>query len=53
LDVFEQEPLPADHPLTKMDNVILTPHLASYSLDAAAQLRKDAARNVLQFFKKK
>lgn len=52
LDVFEQEPLPADHPLTKMDNVILTPHLASYSLDAAAQLRKDAARNVLQFFKK-
>jgi phosphoglycerate dehydrogenase-like enzyme len=26
LDVFEQEPLPADHPLTALDNVILTPH---------------------------
>lgn len=26
LDVFEQEPLPADHPLWGLDNVILTPH---------------------------
>lgn len=26
LDVFEQEPLPADHPLTGLDNVILAPH---------------------------
>ncbi len=26
LDVFEQEPLPADHPFTSLDNVILTPH---------------------------
>jgi phosphoglycerate dehydrogenase-like enzyme len=31
LDVFETEPLPADHPLWKMDNVILTPHVAGYS----------------------
>jgi D-3-phosphoglycerate dehydrogenase len=53
LDVFEQEPLPPDHPLTKMDNVILTPHLASYSLDAVLQLRKDTARNVLEFFQNK
>jgi D-2-hydroxyacid dehydrogenase (NADP+) len=28
LDVFEQEPLPADHPLWTLDNVILTPHHA-------------------------
>src|SRR5947209_7926573 len=27
LDVFEVEPLPLDHPLRKMDNVVLTPHL--------------------------
>lgn len=52
LDVFEQEPLPADHPLLKFDNVILTPHLASYTLDAAFQLRRDVARHVTQFFQK-
>jgi phosphoglycerate dehydrogenase-like enzyme len=30
LDVYEQEPLPADHPLWGMPNVILTPHTAAY-----------------------
>jgi len=32
LDVFDIEPLPADHPLRKMDNVVLTPHLGYVSL---------------------
>ncbi|MGX9392168.1 D-2-hydroxyacid dehydrogenase family protein [Nitrobacteraceae bacterium UC4446_H13] len=27
LDVFSEEPLPRDHPLRKLDNVVLTPHL--------------------------
>lgn len=31
LDVYEQEPLPTDHPLWKLENVILTPHVAGYS----------------------
>ena len=31
LDVLETEPLPSDHPLWQMDNVILTPHVAGYS----------------------
>ncbi len=31
LDVFEQEPLPADHPFWGMDNIIISPHVSSKS----------------------
>lgn len=31
LDVFEQEPLPGDHPFWTMDNVIISPHVSSKS----------------------
>jgi phosphoglycerate dehydrogenase-like enzyme len=27
IDVFSVEPLPSDHPLRKLDNVVITPHL--------------------------
>jgi phosphoglycerate dehydrogenase-like enzyme len=30
LDVYEQEPLPSEHPLWTMPNVLLTPHMAGY-----------------------
>ncbi len=33
LDVFSAEPLPADHPLWTLDNVIMTPHCAGSSDD--------------------
>jgi len=31
LDVFKQEPLPADSPLWQLDNVILSPHVSSFT----------------------
>jgi phosphoglycerate dehydrogenase-like enzyme len=33
LDVFEHEPLPAGHPLYKLDNVLLSPHCADHTSD--------------------
>jgi D-3-phosphoglycerate dehydrogenase len=35
LDVFWREPLPANHPLLKMPNVLITPHIAGASYDVA------------------
>ncbi|WP_134701297.1 C-terminal binding protein [Ammoniphilus sp. YIM 78166] len=47
LDVVEVEPIPADSPLLSMDNVILTPHVAWYSEEAAEEMRSKAAMGVM------
>jgi phosphoglycerate dehydrogenase-like enzyme len=33
LDVFEQEPIPADDPIWKLDNVLISPHCADHTAD--------------------
>lgn len=38
MDVFAEEPLPADSPLWAMDNVIITPHMAGHTADYADRL---------------
>ena len=38
LDVFDPEPLPPDHPLRGLDNVLLTPHVAGQTRDAYSAL---------------
>jgi D-3-phosphoglycerate dehydrogenase len=44
LDVFDPEPIPADHPIRKMPNVVLAAHIASVSPSAVRTLRETAAR---------
>jgi D-3-phosphoglycerate dehydrogenase / 2-oxoglutarate reductase len=46
LDVLEVEPIREDNPLLQMDNVILNPHSAFYSVEAEAELKRKTAQNV-------
>ena len=43
LDVFSPEPIPSDHPVLKMDNVIVASHIASCSVPAVRKLRETVA----------
>jgi D-3-phosphoglycerate dehydrogenase len=47
LDTFEVEPLPAGHALLSLDQVILTPHVAGVTRNAARQVALMTARNVV------
>jgi phosphoglycerate dehydrogenase-like enzyme len=51
LDVFEQEPLPAGHPLTRLPNVVLTPHIAAGTRDALATKMQAIFGNVQRFYR--
>jgi D-3-phosphoglycerate dehydrogenase len=48
LDVFDPEPIPADHPILRMPNVVLSPHIASASPTAVKKLRETAATLALR-----
>ncbi|GIW79526.1 MAG: 2-hydroxyacid dehydrogenase [Gemmatales bacterium] len=49
LDVYEIEPLPADHPLWKMENTILTPHCAAASPRIAERHLATLLENIRNF----
>ena len=46
LDVFQAEPLPADHPIRKAPNVVLTPHIGASTAEAQRNVAVDVCRSV-------
>jgi glyoxylate reductase len=47
IDVTDPEPLPMDSPLLELDNLIITPHIASASLATRAKMATMAAENLI------
>jgi phosphoglycerate dehydrogenase-like enzyme len=50
LDVFDQEPLPPDHPLRDLDNVFLTPHISGFTQETRLRLVEAIADDLARFF---
>jgi len=47
LDVTDPEPLPADHPLLTLDNLVIAPHIASASITARSNMADLSAKNLI------
>lgn len=49
LDVYETEPYHGN--LTKLDNVLLTPHIGSYALEARVDMETQAVKNLISYLR--
>ena len=49
LDVFDREPLPLDHPLRRLDNTVITPHLGYVTLDGYRAMYGHAVENIQSY----
>ena len=49
IDVYDQEPLPANHPLLECEQVILTPHCADMTPEGVELLNEGAVDNIIAF----
>ena len=49
IDVYDEEPIPADHPLLSCEQVVLTPHCADMTPEGVDLLNSGAVANVISF----
>jgi phosphoglycerate dehydrogenase-like enzyme len=49
LDVYDEEPLPVDHPIRRLDNVVLTPHVGYVTVENYREAYGDAVENIRSF----
>ena len=50
IDVFDKEPIAADHPFVTMDNVVMTPHVAYNTPGALIEMYDTAVDNLIAFY---
>ena len=53
LDVFDTEPLPKDHALMKLSNVVLSPHLGYVTQENYEIFYGESVQNIMAYLKNK
>ncbi len=53
LDVFDQEPLPVDHPLRRMGNTVITPHLGYVTMEGYRTMYSQAIEDIQAFLNRR
>jgi phosphoglycerate dehydrogenase-like enzyme len=51
LDVFDEEPLPLDHPLRRLENTVITPHLGYVTVEGYKVFYRDIVEDIQAFLR--